>query len=297
MEKKIEGTIILDGLIEGPLPEQKNTEYLIREWIKFTADNGLIFYYEKSGSSFSILSENRPVIVDSLPETPNCLITRVLEEFIKIFPADYRSKILSTIRSSEFKKMKEIQTLYSFTNGGKVNPQSREQNVKTLTRPKTFSLQEKIKLTVLGGAVFIILLFFSSFFIDYKSAIDNIISSLTPMEVNKIEINNTLYNRYFRVVGKEKENHHIRLILNPTPYYPIDESQIETYHSNAATLHEKLLLESLQKGYVTYETFDDENHFIDSGTLRVTDLKEKTSIAVHIPFNERIQPAKIRLYY
>jgi len=61
MSDKTEGTIVLDGLIEGRLPDDPSIEDKLEQWLEFVGQLGLRFNLEVTGSSFSLLPDSTPV--------------------------------------------------------------------------------------------------------------------------------------------------------------------------------------------------------------------------------------------
>ena len=73
---------------------------------------------------------------------------------MNVLPPLERGSVFSTLRSSEFRKNEEVQSLYvvATTAGGKVEVQvqSRSVDAKAVAPPQPISVKEKVKLAVMG---------------------------------------------------------------------------------------------------------------------------------------------------
>ena len=132
--EKIEGTLVLDGLIEGRTSRLADAAGELRRWTASARLMGLTFNLQTDGASFSMLPDNAPVAAARLGEDPAARIAELLDELVRIFPAPERREILSTLRSAHYLPGREVQTLYAVGPDGAAQTQQRTVDAAT-TRP------------------------------------------------------------------------------------------------------------------------------------------------------------------
>src|ERR1700744_6558786 len=99
MSDKVEGTVILDGLVQGKVPALPGTEQKLRDWAQFARSANLVFNLEINGGTFGFLADQTPLAVPDLGHDPADTIKAALGELLKIFPPAERSAVFSTLRS------------------------------------------------------------------------------------------------------------------------------------------------------------------------------------------------------
>ena len=128
MKEKIEGTVILDGLIEGRVPSDPDAERHLREWIDLARSMKLRFNLETDAGSFSLLADNSAVRAADLERGPAATVSELLTQLLTIFSPDEKPRVYSTLNSVEYGKGMETQTLYSIAPDGTVNMDYWEDN-------------------------------------------------------------------------------------------------------------------------------------------------------------------------
>ena len=98
MNKNTQGTIVLDGMIEGRLPSDAKAAETVRHWVEFSKSVNLHFNFEADGGSFNILADNRPVDVSAIGPDPVEVVSSALGELLKAFAPGERSGLFSTLR-------------------------------------------------------------------------------------------------------------------------------------------------------------------------------------------------------
>ncbi|MCP4180113.1 MAG: hypothetical protein GY756_20305 [bacterium] len=295
MSKKIVGTVILDGIIEGKIENNKINSLLI-EWIDFARSNNLKFYLETSGNSFSILADNNPINLMDFTGDFSSLINNVIEELIKIFPDNSKNKIFSTIRSTEYEQNLEIQSLYNISNNGLIDIQTREIETNTIEQEKPLTLKNKIIISSFGVFAFITLILISSLFVDYKSFMTNLKKEVIPLNVENIIIDNG-FSSFLNIINIEKTTGNLIITLKRSDNFPINDKDFDKLILENKSLKDKITIESIYKGYIIYEYFDDEDHFIFSDRIRISGLKDNNIIMTTLFYDLNIKPSKIRLTY
>src|SRR6185295_4506229 len=90
---KIEGTLIIDGLIEGKIPALPGAEDKLRAWVNFARSAGLEFNLNIDGNSFSLLADNSPRPAAKFAPEPSEIISSALSEMLKTIPPADRAKL------------------------------------------------------------------------------------------------------------------------------------------------------------------------------------------------------------
>ena len=147
MADNVEGTIVLDGLIEGRFNDGDQTVEKLDGWVKFVQDTlGLSFTADASGDSFSMLPDNKPASAAKLAPDPQDAIRQALEQLIGALPEKDRATVFSTLRSSEYRKGEEVQSLYAVQADGTVVFESRTVDAKTVAPVEPLTTKEKVKI-------------------------------------------------------------------------------------------------------------------------------------------------------
>src|SRR5436190_306668 len=116
------GTFMLDGLVQGPVPDPA----ALQAWVTQAARASLGFSLEIEGGRFSLLADNATVPTARM-DKPGLTtgMTQALEALLALYPGG-RATLYSTIRSREFRPGAEVQTLYIINPDGTISAQSRE---------------------------------------------------------------------------------------------------------------------------------------------------------------------------
>jgi hypothetical protein len=287
--EKMEGTIVLDGLIEGRLPDDAEVEEKLNKWIEFVASLGLRFNLDAGGSAFSILPDNHPMSCARLMPSPDDAIRQAVEQLVKVLPAAERSSVFSTLRSSEFRKNEEVQSLYVVA----VNPagnvevqvQSRSVDAKTVAPPQPISVREKVKLAVLGLVFAAIFFGVAMLFPPVREKFAEFIGAIKPVQVETVTVHSPAFGDYFTAKPKEFERGARVLVveLKRTPAFPKSEDAVNEAYKSADTLSKKLALEAIARGYVRIEMVDTDGVVFATGEFRIRDLAKEDSIELTLP--------------
>ena len=96
MNEHTEGTLILEGLVEGRVPDSDEAEARLHEWVRFAATIRLRFSLEIDGSHFSLLPDDAAIETDALGPDPAERLRQALDQLLKVFPDTGRGAVLST---------------------------------------------------------------------------------------------------------------------------------------------------------------------------------------------------------
>jgi len=289
--EKLEGTILLDGLIEGRLSDEQVEEKL-RQWVEFMGSMGLRFNLDVGGSAFSILPDNQAVSTAKLAPSPDDAIRQGIEQLIKVLPEADRGSVFSTLRSAEFRKNEEVQSLYVVASlpGGapgntEVQVQSRSVDAKTVAPPKPISVRDKVKLALLGLVFAAAFFGIAMLFPPVREKLAEFVGAIKPVTVEAVTVRAEAFKDYFTAAPKElsRGSRVLVITLTPTAAYPKTEEALQAEFAKTDTLTKKLAVEALAKGYVRIELVDADGVTFSAQEFRIRDLEKKESLDLEVP--------------
>ena len=300
MSDKIEGTLLLDGLLEGTLPGPPDAERSLQDWVYFAASAKLQFSLERDGRSFSLLAENTPIQAAALGPKPAERIADALRELLKVFPAEPHPRVFSTLRSIEYRPGSEVQTLYTITEAGEIQTRERTVDTPTTPAPRPLTRQEKLHLAAIGAAVAVVVLLVSSLFVDYGAVFKSIRETVTPLNMDQIQVETGSFRDYFTVekkaVGRGGKALMLTLRRSETfPRTPFDLRRLAAQVGDS--LSARLTLEALARGYVRCECFDQKNEFLGFTLQRIAGLRERDTLQLVLPLPRRRRLARVVITY
>ncbi|MBN1441610.1 MAG: hypothetical protein JXA90_02825 [Planctomycetes bacterium] len=192
-------TATLDGLIEGPVPPVPEGEKLLEQWVEFVRSHEMPFQLSVDGGSFSLLPEHGPLALggkDDLRER----MQQAIEQLIQVFPDDLRGRVFSTVRSTEFRRGKRVESLFILSRG-RVDVRSREVPWAGDAKSGARSLRGLPWMSIAAGSgVLLAALVVSLFFVDYRDVIRRRLSPYTRVDAERYEIDASALARYISVV-------------------------------------------------------------------------------------------------
>lgn len=300
MSEKVEGTIVLDGLIEGKLPDTPGAEQLLREWIEFAAGASLKFSLELEGASFNILAANTPIAAGPLGPKPAVQIAGTLAELLKVFPPGQGHGAFSTLRSVEYRRGMAVQTLYTIAADGTVNTQERTVDAQTTAPPEPVSRREILRMAVFGVGVAAIVLAVSSIFVDYGDLWARIVEGATPFRAEELKVDAAAFKDYFTVESKAKARggKAVVLTLKRTKDFPLDAAAIDKLPAaKGDSLTARLALEAIARGYVRCERFGKDDEFLGFTMQRISGLRQTETIQLAIPLPIKKRLTRLAITY
>ena len=301
MSERVEGTLILDGLIEGKLPDLPDARRILRDWVAAAGSLKLHFHLEIDGDRFNLLADSDPIAVDELGPEPAEVIRGALADLLKVFPSPRTAGVLSTLRSVEYDRGQEVQTLYAVGAGGKVETHERVVEAET-TRPEApMTRRQKLRLAAIGVGVALLVLLVSSLFVDYRGIISSLFEQITAVDAEKLRIETGGFEKYFAIEKREvKGGRERRLLLTVkrTDAFPRTAADCEKLlETEGKTLAGRLTVEALARGYLRYEHFDKEGEFIGAGEARIADLRGREAIDLVLYLPPKRHPARVVITY
>lgn len=287
MSENVEGTISLDGLLEGRFAGESFTADDLRRWASRAVEHHLHFSVETEGNSFSVLGERHRVKAADLGDDPARTVAEALDGLLDKMPPPTRTGAMSTLRSVEYRKGEEVQTLYVIV-GGKVDVRQRTVEARTTAPVGPLTRKEKVRMALMGLAVALLVFLASSIFVDYRAIYTNIVDAVVPISADELVVEPGSFGDSFSVTKKEVVSvsgggRAIMLTLKRTKVFPVTTEQIQKLYDDANDLPSRLAVESLVRGYVRCEYFDKEGKFLAVTTARIAGLHKAETLEVALP--------------
>lgn len=296
--EKTEGTLQLDGLLEGRLNALPEGEKHLQEWVRFAGSVALPFSLEIDGSQFNLLPGRQAIQAAHLGPDPSETVVNALNQLIKLFPASERQHVYSTLRSVEYRPNLEIQTLYAMGSQGQIEARQRSVESQTAAPLRPMGRKEKLRLAGLGLMVAVLVLAVSTFFVDYRQLLAQVRDRLTPFDAQAVAVDNAAFEPYFTVEGKASQEGYLVLSLKRTPQYPQNSQDLDKLSAQSAdSLEHRLAVEALARGYVRCEFFDKDGRFVAAAFERIAPLRQQESIRLRLPLPPDRRLGKIIFAY
>ncbi|OHB75237.1 MAG: hypothetical protein A2Z34_07715 [Planctomycetes bacterium RBG_16_59_8] len=296
------GTIVLDGLLEGPVPAGSDIPRKLEEWISFAKQNALAFSIEIEANRFSILPHTDPILTGKIVGDPQIHVKKLLQELLTVFPSDSRAKLFSTIRSVEYRSATKIETIYRVAPDGTIVPHEREVEWTPAPPLPPRSPVERFRLYIPVLLIFLLLAILSTFFVDYRSLWSDLAAIVDPVKVDEIAVDSREIEIYILVRKKEMESGGslLAIELQRTAQYP---STFDNYLAERERLtrekklSQALILETILRGTITLEYYDSNGKLLSVLPLRIKELASRETFRCTIPINHRHRPLKVKMTY
>lgn len=295
---RVEGSFLLDGLIEGQLPGDAETPERLREWAGAMKRLGLDVQLELDGGSFSLLANESRSQASRVGPQPAAQIRDLVEQLVGCFPDPTAAALFSTLRSVEIRPGVEVQTVYVVRPDGSVEAPERVLDASTAPPPKPPTAREWVKVGLVSLVLLAALFGVTSLFVDWRGAVESMWNRVVPFDASEVEIVSA-FDPYFRVVERERAGGGkvLRLTLERTKAFPKDDDAIRRAFVQLADVSptDQQVLSALGRGYVRVEIFDENEKFLGFHDVRIAGLRknEKIEIDVRVPLDPR--PASIHL--
>lgn len=300
MSDKTEGTIVLDGLIEGRLPDDPSIEDKLEQWLDFVGQLGLRFNLEVTGSSFSLLPDSTPVPVSRVGDAPQRSIQEALEQLFQAFSTEARSQVFSTLRSVEYRPGEEVQSLYAALPDGSVKVETRHVDAQTTAPPRPMTTGERVRAAVFVALVLLAVFGVSSLFVDWGGIVGQFANTVRPINAEQLDIQASAFEGMMTVEGIESHGSPkgIKVTLKRGEAFPLDErAAAEAIAAAPESIERRLAVEALVRGYIVVELFDDQGAFLGAERLRIARLHDQEQIELLIEFPQRRRVSRVTMQY
>ncbi len=185
-----EGTYILSGIIQGPIPPGPDGQEQLKQFNDMLGASGIALSLRIDGPNFSLLADDRPHETDAVfaSEIENN-IKSALTSLIDAFPEGMRMSLMSTIRSRVFLDGREHQAVYAVVFPGIVQLESGVVKVTLLPRPRKYSFKLKALFVAASCLVLALGVWASSWWIDYGPIKQLLTLSLKGNKIENIRVN------------------------------------------------------------------------------------------------------------
>ena len=289
MTTHVEGTVLLEGLVEGRLPITPGASEKLEKWAEF-GFGGVPVSLKIEGPRFSVLPSDAAVKVSLFKDgDAQQAIAEALDEMLRIFPPGDRGAVFSTLRSREFKPKQEIQTMYAVAPEGRIAIHSQTVAAETEAPPVPMTRKEFWMQMALGAGIAIILLLVSTLFVDYRKLFHSITHRT---DVSHVAVEAGEFTPYFTVEKTlaSPDSSKILITIRRGADFPMDDPAVEGAASRAATqpnsIRARLVLEAIARGYVQVEQYNDKDEFIGTTRVRIAGLRNKETVEVEVPMPE-----------
>jgi hypothetical protein len=279
---KLEGTVVLDGLVEGTLPA--GAEGRVRDWVREVGAHGLDFSLEVDGDSFSLLPSGAPVAAARLGHQPSEAVKGALESLLRTFPPAERASVFSTLRSAEVQRGIEVQTVYVVGPTGEVDARQRTVDAETRAAEPAVAVRERLRAAAVALVVLAALVGVASLFFDLRGALSGLWSKVTPIEASKVDVDVSAFEDWIRVTKREgtREGNGVLLTLERTDAFPQDDAALGRLAAAARDekdpvrrLRRELAVEALARGRIRADLFAENGQVIAGGEYSILALRTK----------------------
>jgi hypothetical protein len=234
MSEKIEGTMRLEGLIEGTLPPFPDAREKLEKWAAGFAGGVIRISLQVDGSHFSALPNNAPFQVRDLSKDgtePSNRIADGLSDLLRYFPPLERSQVFSTIRSIEYRPKQEVQTVYAVGPDGRAVTRQQTVPTETVKQAEPVSGREALRRGIMGLLLAAAVLGISTFFIDYRALWNQLTARVEPV---KTTVDAGSFSPYFtiEVTGLDLRDGTLKLKVVRTARYPTDEGSLDALYAD-----------------------------------------------------------------
>ena len=298
MSEKVEGTIVLDGLLEGQLADEAHLASRLRDWARLAGRRrGLRFELQDEGSRFNVMPDNSAVPADRLGEDPAETIADLLDDLLRELPPPLKGGVFSTLRSTEYRTGEEVQTLY-VAEGGTVDARQRTVEADTVAPPAPPTRKDWLRLAGMGLLAAVLVFLISAVFVDYRTLWNRLREGVTPFEPADVAVESGQFSKHLSVSVKEIRSMPRALVLQVrrTAAFPRTDAAIAALaKADANSLPGRLAVEAIARGYVRCESFDKKGQFMGFAMLRIASLREKEAVEAVLPIPRDRRPAKLVL--
>jgi len=278
------GTFFTDGMVQGKLPPLPDFKSDLEDWARLAKSQELEFKLEIEGGNFSLLADNRIRPVQNVPGGLDDGLPTLLAKLLDLFPKSARGALFSTIRSVEYRKGEEAQTVYAIVAGGDLDVRQRIVKSDSAAEPESLMTPKRLALAAIAVAATLLILQLilpgglGGLFTRAKQ-------NALPAKPDEIKIDASAYLGYFtaRPVKVDTARNGVQFLTlsisrgtNFPPTLSLDSAP-------PATWGEALALQNLIKGYVRCEVYDASGLFLYDAEVRVKGLHIAEEISAFIP--------------
>lgn len=292
MTSRIEGTFLVDGLIEGPLPDAPDAVRRLEAWVSLMAPTGVRMSLEVDGSRFSLLPDPAPIPKALAGPTPARMLQDNLQQLLDGLPPAHRVQVFSTLRSSDVGAGFEVQTAYAVGKDGLIETRERTVDVETAAAPRRRRLGPPLIVALLA------LLILAFLFLDSGGRLLKYWTNLRPVAASDIAVDPGIFRSWItaRVASVDAGSGALALEVARTKDFPDSAAAMDAALAKPGLPREaRLALNALATGYVRCELFDESGAFLEAPAVRLRGLSTSPSVTVPVSFSRGLRPTRLEL--
>ncbi len=187
------GTFRLDGMLQGSIPSDADTLAELQAWADSAKSGEVIFHLRVEGGSYSLVADASVRKISRLKgKDLETVIVDKLQELLDILPPELRARSFSTIRSEEFRPGSAVQTIYTVGRDGLVKSEQRVVDADTAEAMPEITPASIRRGLLPAFVVILLMLFVSTFFVDYRKIFTDGWERLAPLKKEEILVKQDL---------------------------------------------------------------------------------------------------------
>lgn len=276
------GTFRLDGMLQGPLPPDADGIAGLEAWVAAIKSNGLHLHLRVEGGSYSLVADPAVRKTSTLKgDDLEPLLTDRLQTLLDRLPPDVRSRAFSTLRSEEFRPDTAVQTLYAVGPDGRIHAEQRTVDVETARAAPEITASSLRRVLLPGLVALLLVLFISSFFIDYRQLLGEARDQIAPLKKEELTIRQEIAAEILRFELVEVDRKKNALVFRITRG-PGWAAAMEAAPADAVAMDwpDYITVLAIRHGRCRIALFNKDGEQLVSREVAVADLREKESIEI-----------------
>ena len=265
---KLEGTVQIGGLFEGPVPP--DGEAALHAWRTQCQRAGFHVDISTDGALFSVIPHSERFHPWQGKASPEETIRGALEGLLALLDEEQQRFCMSTIRSAEILPGLERQTVYTLGPGGTLQVEQRDVDAAT-TPPKGLQNPAQLKKTILFSAIALILAIGLTIpFVPYQQWFRRGIANITRVDPETLTLDPGPFSTWIQTHPLTQAPNRSALRL----YFDFDPTDIERGWREQTDLSVTLAAEDLIRGRLNVEIRDIEGKLLHRAQVRPLDASE-----------------------
>jgi hypothetical protein len=294
------GTVLLDGIIEGPVPPAAEGAERLHEWVKFSRDQGVPFDLRIDGPAFSLLAGGEPLRAGKT-EIFQDTVRQVIDQLLEVFPEELRTHVLSTVRSTEYQDGVKVESVYAVTaKGVRVHERKVPWEASKAARPLSW---RPLVPYLVAAAVVVSAVVVLAFLLDFGALWRGFTTKYTALDPDRVELEAASLARYVtcKKLGVDKTKTQLAVEVERTPAFPLDLAAYRAEEERIlaeGNLQDLVILRKLVvDGYVRLEFTGADGTVLASEERSVRALLTSPTTVVHVPVRTVSGAVKVRIGY
>lgn len=290
--RRLVGTMVLDGLVEGPLPDRDDAVDTLNDWVRFTGQLGLNFRLDVDGNMFSLLADDTAFQTGRLGIDPEAKVAEALRQLAEAVGDETGNRTFSTLRSVRYEPGEEIQAVYALRADGKVDLEKHAVDAQTTAPAPPVPLKERVQAVLIVVGVIALVLAVTSLFVPYGTLWQRLMRTVTPTRVADIKIDTARFDGLLVFQPREIRGEVLWVDVSPGDSWPAQEGELEVAWREAQSDPQAhLALEALLSGYIRCEMFDADGKWVATQSVRIDlqDSGEAQSVGLALPRRTRVE--------